>query len=258
MKLKKHTHLKLRSGFTLVELLVVIAIIAALAAMSSPMIIKMKKKGDLATTTGNAKQIYGALLEFDNRKGAFPNDVTAQDDVDLNGYSGPYSNDYLGQLLASGMTDSETIFYAKGGTELDRKPDNDFSSRARTLEPGECGFAYVKNLNTSRNSQVPVLMAPMEQNGQKFKRDPYDGLAVVLRLDGSVSSLELSKDGRAKAGRRTLFDDGSDTPWGANGFNSNNLLKPRSRGGSGGSNIPQSGGGGGGLEESGGLDGELN
>lgn len=215
----------INKGFTLVELLVVIAIIAALAAMATPVIMKQQKKAAMTTATNNAKQVFLLMVEFDNDFGAFPNDDTAEADEDLNGYVGPNSNDYLGQFLAGGYVKSEEIFYAKAGSSTNKKPDNDFSSKQKTLEAGECGFAYVINQSVSDNTGRPILMAPMDGNGETFKMDPYDGKCVALRIDGSVQQYRLSKKSqKANIGAgRTLFDTGEDTVWGTDGFSTQDL-----------------------------------
>jgi len=202
MKIKtKH----MRKGFTLVELLVVIAIIAALAAMATPAILQQKKKADLATATNNARQIGLLLVAFDDDFGGYPSDDTADSDADLAGFTGS-SNGYLGQLLASGIVDSEEIFFAKGGSSTNKQPDNVFTSDSTTLEAGECGFAYTKDLSGTDRSSLPVLMTPMIDE-TTFAEGPYGKKAVILRVDGSVVSLRLSKNFNAKLpSGSTLFE----------------------------------------------------
>jgi len=92
-----------------------------------------------------------------------------------------------------------------------KQPDNVFSSETTTLEAGECGFAYTKDLSASDRSSIPVLMAPMIDE-TTFAESPYGGKAVVLRIDGSVVSLRLSKNFNAKLpSGSTLFETGEDT-----------------------------------------------
>ena len=219
----KLTQRHMRKGFTLVELLVVIAIIAALAAMATPVIMKQNKKASMTEATSNAKQVFYLMIEFDQDYGEFPGDETAIDD--LAGYTGSNSNDYLAQLIEGGLTKSEEIFYAKGGASNNKKPDNVITTKNDQLARGECGFAYIKNQSTSDNSGRPILMAPIK-SGQEFKPDPYDGKAVVLRIDGAVKQLLLEKDSnKAKiGGGRTLFDTGNETVWGSDGFVSSDLV----------------------------------
>lgn len=63
----RHPH-----GFTLVELLVVIVIIAALAALSFTVVLRMKKTANQAVTSANMRQIGIALITFTSDKGRFP------------------------------------------------------------------------------------------------------------------------------------------------------------------------------------------
>lgn len=219
----KLTQRHMRKGFTLVELLVVIAIIAALAAMATPVIMKQNKKAAMTEATSNAKQIFYLMIEFDQDFGEFPGDNTAVED--LAGYAGSNSNDYLAQLIEAGLTKSEEIFFAKGGASTNKKPDNVINDKGDQLDTGECGFAYIKNQSTSDNSGRPILAAPLE-SGTEFKPDPYDGKAVVLRIDGAVKQLLLDRDSnRAKVGGgKTLFQTGSDTVWGTGGFESADLV----------------------------------
>lgn len=222
----KVTNRNMKKGFTLVELLVVIAIIAALAAMATPVIMKQNKKAAMTEATSNAKQIFYLLVEFDQDLGEFPGDDTAVDE--LSGYTGSNSNDYFAQLIEGGYIKSEEIFYAKGGASSNKKPDNVITTKSDQLKEGECGFAYIKNQSTSDNSGRPIACAPLN-SGEEFKPDPYDGKAVVLRIDGAVKQLLLNKnDKKAKiGGGKSLFDTGDDTVWGTDGFVNADLVEPK-------------------------------
>lgn len=208
MKLTKR---HMNKGFTLVELLVVIAIIAALAAMATPVIMKQNKKAAMTEATSNAKQVFYLMVEFDQDYGAFPNNDTASE-IGVSGTTS--SNDYLSQFIEGGYTKSEEIFFAKGGSTPSKKPDNVITADSM-LEKGECGFAYIKDQSTSVNTGRPILVAPYDSSFA-FKPDPYDGKAVVLRVDGAVKQLLLDKDTKkAKiGGGKTLFDTTGDTVWG--------------------------------------------
>ena len=200
-------------GFTLVELLVVIAIIAALAAMATPVILKQKKKADMTEAVNNAKQIFYLMVEFDSDYGEFPSAGTF---ADTNTTVGTASNDFLSQFVNGGYTNSEEIFFAKGGSPSgNKKPDNVITS-TKLLEPGECGFAYVEGQSTSNNSGRAVVVAPFD-TGVKFKQDPYDGKAVALRIDGAVKQLLLDKTSSEPkvGGGKTVFQTGTDTVWGS-------------------------------------------
>lgn len=176
------------------------------------------------TSISNSKQIHLLLIEFDQDFGEFPSDQTAAADPDLNAYCGEYSNDYLGQFIAGGYVKSEEIFYAKGGSgshnELKHRPDNDFSTREKTLEAGECGFAYVKGVNAEpAHPETPILMAPMYGDGYQFNPDIYDGKAMALLVNGAAKMYRIDKNHHAMiGGGKTLFEGGKDTVWGEKGF----------------------------------------
>jgi prepilin-type N-terminal cleavage/methylation domain-containing protein len=59
-------------GFTLTELLVVIVIVAALATITSTLVLRMKKSANQAVTTANLRQIGVALIAYTVDKGRFP------------------------------------------------------------------------------------------------------------------------------------------------------------------------------------------
>ncbi len=63
----------------------------------------------------------------------------------------------------------------------------------------------------------------MYGDGYKFNTDVHEGKAIVLRVDGAVKQLLISKNRYAKSGAGTLFDSGADSVWGAEGFDSSKL-----------------------------------
>ena len=73
----------------------------------------------------NARQICLALHEFENKYGTFPNDQTKfeldKSYVHKVYVGGTSSNALFRQLIASGITQSEQVFYAK--TPGSRRPD---------------------------------------------------------------------------------------------------------------------------------------
>lgn len=227
MKTKKWT----RKGFTLVELLVVIAIIVALAALATPAILRQRKKMDMTQAISNSKQIYLVLQDFDQDFGNFPDQNTATQSQELQQFTGNFSNQLLGQLIAGGYTRSEEIFFAKGGNPAgNKKPDDVINPVARILTQGECGFAYVlvtggstsggtpRGLSSSDNGGIPILCAPVQTGGNDavFKPDPYDNRGVYLRVDGSARSERLNAtDNRVRiGGGNSLFGQGQGTVWG--------------------------------------------
>ncbi len=172
----------------------------------------------------NARQVYLVLMDFEADYGYFPDDHTALKDPALSGFTGSYSNDYLGQLIAGEYTRSEEIFYALDNRHRARKPDDVIAPVSRILEKNECGFSYVlveekgkrRGLNTKDNGGIPILVAPMVNQWGACEKTSYDNKAVYLRVDGSARSERLrSSDGKIKlGGGMTLFDTGPSTVWG--------------------------------------------
>lgn len=211
-----------KRGNPLVMWIFAVFIIVVIAMMCTPVMMRCNKKAAMTEATSNAKQIFYLLIEFDEDYRRFPTDATAVDQ--LAGYQGKYSNDYLAQLIQGGYTKSEEIFYANGGSSRGKRPDNVITSRDDQLSEGECGFAYIKDLDVTANGKTPVLLAPMYGDGYRFNTDIYKGKAVTLRVDGAVKQLLLNKDRHAKLGpEKTLFDAGPDSVWGVEGFDKTKL-----------------------------------
>jgi len=187
------------------------------------LLMKSKTNAYAQAATNNAKQLFLLLFEFDQDFGEFPSDKTAVGD--LAAYKGEHANDYLGQLIAGGYTKSEEIFYVKGGAATVKKPDNDISTKDKTLEAGECGFAYYKGQSTAANGKLPLLMTPMMGQGFTFDPKPFKGIAIVLHLDGSIARYAIDEQGDAvlKNGQK-LFAGGAGTAWGAKGPDAKRLV----------------------------------
>lgn len=217
------TNMKARRGFTLVELLVVIVIIAALAGLTAPMVIRQRKKADQTEAVNNARQVGIALFEFETEYGSFPDDSTAQtvaSNTDTAQVGGNTANDRFRQLIRSGIAQSEAMFYSK--TAYTKKPDNNFNTDTDALAAGEVGFGLMeksdgKGLSAAGNPSRPVLMTPFAEglSGEKFDYDMYDGKAVLLKLDNSVTSVPVIKtSGQIKLNGKGLTATGEDTVWG--------------------------------------------
>ena len=214
-------------GFTLVELLVVIAIIAALAGLATPAILRAKKSADLTEATNNLRNLGIFLFEFESEYGTFPSETIYSENSNRfkNASGGQTSNDLLGLLIAGNFTNSEEIFYAKGGARSSRKPDNVVNSSSKILQEGECGFGYVMlsggtAMSTSDNGGRPLLVAPLKPNASgsdpEFNDNPYNGRAVYLRIDQSVKQNQIDQDtGKVLLGGNLgLFQTGEDSVWG--------------------------------------------
>lgn len=250
-----------RRGFTLVELLVVIVIIAALAGLTAPQVIKMRKRGDLAEATNNAKNLGFSLTEFDTEIGGYPDalqDGTVAAIEQMSGekstrvLTGNTSNPYFRQLIEANIIDSEQPFYAKT-SYTKRKPDDNMRGR-EALKAGEVGFGYIMQQDGNSipvSSRRPVAVTPLKQNSRDgaMEMEPYDGKAIALFGDSSAKQLNIrTRDEKAAmAGGGHLLQTGEDTVWGVD-INPTIMPPETSRGGS---NLQ--GGSGSGLDTSGGL-----
>jgi len=223
--MKKYTIRPIR-GFTLIELLVVISIIAAIAGLTIPVVNGALSHADRTEAINNGKQLHNSLLQFEQDFGSLPSaDVRESNPgVFANAPSGDDANAYLAMLIASEILDSEKVFYAKGGSQSAKEPDNIFDTTPRMLEAGENGFSYVmKNNNIpqkmSDKSGRPLLVAALNTEKQEdgiFDREVYKGKAVIVHLDGSASIPRINQEGKAilKGTGKTAFDTGSGTLWG--------------------------------------------
>jgi type II secretory pathway pseudopilin PulG len=206
-----------------VELLVVIVIIAALAGLAYPQVLRAKKKADSTQATNNIRQIGSALLEFDSEYGSYPDSSTATTVATNTGsslnLSGNTSNDMFRQLIATGIVNSEEIFYAK--ISYTKKPDNVFNTSATALNNGECGFGYIMNgsdaYSSSGNPARPIVVTPLlnATTTGEFDPDPFDSKAIVVRGDTSAVSLNIrTTDKQAViSGTSTLLSTGPATVW---------------------------------------------
>jgi len=179
----KMTKTKLAKGFTLVELLVVIAIIAALAALSTPVVLKQQKKANATQAINNAKQVWLLLFEYDQDSGAYPK-------------TGSDSNTNFQVFGTEGYTSSEDIFYTKTAIAGFTKPDGDISS-GNFADDGEVGFAYVEGCSTGSPSTTPLVAAPPTATGNTatFDANAFGGSAVVLQNDGGVKTYRIPTGG---------------------------------------------------------------
>jgi len=179
----KMTKTKLAKGFTLVELLVVIAIIAALAALSTPVVLKQQKKANATEAINNAKQQYLVFFEHDQDTGAYPNVAGS-------------SNANFQKLITDGYTSSEEIFYAKTASSPS-KPDGDTTgTNAAVID--EVGFLYIGGLSSTTASTAPLTATPQKTAGNvaptaaTFDENAFGGTAVVLFNDGSARTFRIN------------------------------------------------------------------
>ncbi len=212
-----------RQGFTLVELLVVIVIIAALAGLTAPQLIRMRKKGDQVVAMNNGKSMVLAMNDFSSEYGGFPDRETAKQVTENTGsplnLSGDTSNDYFRQLLAAGVAKSEDPFYSKTPYST-KKPDNNFKG-SEALKAGEVGFGYIMNGLVALGNDDPnriIAVTPLlnAATDGKFDPGPLDNKAALVYLDSSVKMVTIREDNKkvAVSGSKTLLDTGENTLWG--------------------------------------------
>ncbi|MFD0893365.1 hypothetical protein KBB96_18220 [Luteolibacter ambystomatis] len=180
-----------------------------MAFILSPQVITCRKKPASTQALSNARQIGLALFDFDADYGRFPDSSTIAAVKATTGSTwdlkAATSNDLFKQIIVSGITTSEEIFYAKvPGT---RKPDNVISDETKTLALGECGFTYIAGASSKCAPARPLVVTPLIPGTLKADPKPFDGKAIVLRADNSAFSYQIAPDGRIIVpGGKDLFD----------------------------------------------------
>lgn len=191
---------------------VVSIIVIVLAVLTAPLTTGCRKKPDQTEAVSNARQIGLALFEFESKYGKFPDvstiaDVRKDAATDLNlskmSLGTKSSNDYFRQLLASGFAPSESMFFAKilGA----KKPDNNIKG-AEALKKGECGFAYLAGLSAAGNPSRPLIVTPLIPGTDRFDPKRFDGKAVILKMDNSVTSMNINSSGHVMLNGKNLLD----------------------------------------------------
>ncbi|MES2920485.1 MAG: DUF4190 domain-containing protein [Verrucomicrobiota bacterium] len=188
--------------------------IAMLAGLTAPLVIRQRKKADQTEAINNARQIGLALFEFQSEYGSYPNDATAKavaDATNTEQITGNTANDRFRQLIHAQFTQSERLFYAHipGVHKPDGLIDGD-----NAVAPGECGFAYIGNSETTDKTIRPLAIIPLVRGTTRFDPQPFDGKAVILWTDNSVRSLPIDrKSGRVMLDGKNLLDP-SHPVWG--------------------------------------------
>ena len=173
-----------------------------LAGLTKSNVTICRKNANQTEATNNLRQIGLVLHDFVNDYGYYPSDATAaavKADYPTHGSNlgGRSSNALFRQLFAAELTQSESMFYAK--VPGVRKPDGDITS-GKLLEKGEVGFAYVAGLSSKGNPARPIAFAPVIPGTARFDPKPFQGNAVFLRVDNSVVSMKIRKDGQVLLG----------------------------------------------------------
>ena len=179
----------------------------ALAVLKTPLVFRKRTICDQTEDISNARLIGLALFEFETEYGKLPDATTIAAVRNKTGTTlrlgTASSNDFFRQLLASGTAQSEAMFYAKG--EGARKPDNVFIG-GKALEKSECGFTYFLGSSIKDNPARPLVVTSMIPGTDRFDPKPFKGKVVMLKLDNSVTTLPINKDGHVMIAGINLMD----------------------------------------------------
>lgn len=190
-----------KSGVFLMGLVVLVI------CLSRPIIIRSHRDSSQTEAVNNARQIGLALFEFETEYGKFPDETTIEKvrkkTKTTTVLGTRSSNDFFRQLLAAGRTRGEQLFYAK--IPGARRPDGD-AAGSRALEKGEVGFSYLAGLDSAGNPSRPVLLTPLIPGTDRFDPLPFDGKAIVLKLDNSVQAMTIDEDGCVVVFGKNLLD----------------------------------------------------
>ena len=184
---------------------IAIIFIAFMAAIIIPLIMAQKLSGRKSETINNAKQIGLALSEFDDEFKKYPSPSSASEVKEANpdqqfDLTGNSSNAIFRQLFAAEIAESEEMFYAENKNTI--KPDGHISL-GEALKKGEVGFSYISGLSSKNNPLTPIVVTPLISGTTKFDPEPFDGKAIVLRIDNTITTYSINKDGH-------IYDKGID------------------------------------------------
>jgi len=215
------------SGLAWTAMVLEAAKLLLLFGLTTPSPLRHLKSVDRAEAMNDMKQAGLALASFEEEYGTFPSMQIYRDNTNQFKFvtEGETANDLLGLLLAGGFSDTEEIFFARGGARITKRPDNRFNAPEKLLEPGECGFGYVmlqggRALSSKTdNGACPLLVAPLMPGSggadPQFNPEPYEGQAIYLRIDQSVGQGAIDESGKVPIPEgHTLFETGPGTVWG--------------------------------------------
>lgn len=186
----------------------VVGVIAILLpVLSTPLIIRSHRNPDQTEAVNNARQIGLALFDFETEYGKFSDSITidavkAKTATSLS-LGTKTSNDLFRQLIAVGGWRSESMFYAK--RKGSKKPDNVILD-GEALVRGECGFAYLAGQTSIGNPSRPIFVAPIIPGMDRFDPEIYDGKAIILKMDNSVTLVTIDKNGHALVNGMNVLD----------------------------------------------------
>ena len=200
----------------------ILTVLAVLIVCLIPVVRKAQKSADRSKVTCNLKKTGIMITEFEHQYGHRPLPDTKID------FPIPYpqrnrtdSNALLGQLIASGICDTEKIFVLNIDPYPSNLADDNYSSASEILKAGECHFTYITNQNDNQESPesgaLPVLITHFVPGTTRLDPQIYDHHAAYLTLSSSVSMCRVTPEGKTRIkgrGNLGIFDHGPNTLWG--------------------------------------------
>jgi hypothetical protein len=156
-----------------------------------------------SASLGRMKEVGSVLLAFDTENGTFPDGGSLKDICDATGLP-PWplvtSNDYFRQMVVVGMAKEE--IFADG---VKQKADGVTTPLSKILEGGECSWGYIPWSSSGEPSRV-VLVYPMVPGTRRMDPGIFGGKGFILRLDNSVTVVNIEKNGTVLQNGKDLFD----------------------------------------------------
>lgn len=144
----------------------------------------------MAEALNNVRQVKFALDGFaSDHNGRFPDDAFH----DQFGTSGASSNALFRQLFVAEETASEMIFWVKTSPVASSAPPDNDAERGldHILQRGENHWAYAHGLTAHSRPETPLVFDPHHPDTGGFDPDPWDLMAVILRVDGSARAMRM-------------------------------------------------------------------
>jgi hypothetical protein len=194
------------------------SIVGLFALLCFPRVIRSHRDPSQTEAVNKARQIGMALFEFEAEYGRLPDATTIAEVRRRKGSSLPLrtttSNDFFRQLISADIVQNERIFYAKikGCKKLGM-----WGVPSEDVAKGECGFSYLAGLSSKGNPSRPVVVTPLVPGTDHFDSKPFNGKAIILRLDNSVTSMPINRDGRVMSNGVNLLDP-TNPVWGGEKF----------------------------------------
>lgn len=177
-----------------------ISMVSALAAISSPIIIRQIARSRGTQAINNGKDIYIGLREY-----AFENGGKIP-----NAGEGKSANEHFRILFDKNKMYDESPFYIQG-VDGAFEPD-ELIGEGDTLDFGENVFGYFPGANIIRDSaNRPVLIAPFTSKDGKLELDEkaFGNQCVIVTVDGAAYALDI-QDGKAvDYDGRVMFENGT-------------------------------------------------